>query len=201
MADKKEEKAEGSEGKMDYRKSAIQALAAMRGEYEEKGDWKTAAGCSRAMQMVAGFGVKPEGEEDDAEKMELAELLKFDEATFTKAVQPVQDNITKVLETANGLATELKATKEALTTAQETLAKVEGRLEAIEKQPVGGGPAVRAPEKSLPTDQPNGGGKGEAKISKAQLDELRRQANTNPDPVLRSNYQRQYTSALEALAA
>jgi preprotein translocase SecF subunit len=113
-------------GKMDYRKSAIQALAAMRGEYEEKGDWKTAAGCSRAMQMVAGFGMeKPEGEGDDAEKGALPEdiqaLLKFDEATFTKAVQPVQDNLAKVLEVVNPLAAELKEAKETLAATQETL--------------------------------------------------------------------------------
>jgi 2'-5' RNA ligase len=194
--------------KMDYRKNAIEALRGMRSEYEEKGNWKAAKGCSRVMEMIAGMGMdENEPDEDKAEKSELAELLKSitpDDEALQKVVQlvegPVQDSLAKVLETASGLAAELKEAKETLATTQETLTKMETRLEAIEKQPVGGGPAVRAAEKTLPTDQPDKS-KGETKISKAQLTELKQKANTEPNPALRADYQRQYTAALEALAA
>jgi hypothetical protein len=112
-------------------------------------------------------------------------MMVQDSGDVQKAVEPLTE------------ADIAKAIEPKLDALNATLAALNERLERLEAQPVAGGPALRAVDKAitpLPEKRPAGNS-----LSKGQLDELKRKANTEPNPALRAGYQQQYTTALEQL--
>lgn len=99
-----------------------------------------------------------------------------------------------------------KALETPLKSLQDTLAKVDGRLEVIERQPVNGGPRLRATEKVITGQGGGAGGNADerAKVvqkAQARVVELRRLATTEPNEMVRRQYRADLDKAEAELAA
>lgn len=171
----------------------IKQLQQMRDECELNGDQAGAARYNRAISALIGPDMGDAGEEmmegelmmaqpgGDVQKTEAGgDLLEAD------VVEPVKaDDI-------------VKAIAPQFDTLLAKLGDVSDRLARIEAQPAAGGPVLRPAEKVIAGQTPATA--NAQKFSKAQLDELRQRAATEPNPALRANYQTQYTAALEQIA-
>lgn len=194
----------------DHMKAVIEGLQAMRSGYETARNWTAAKRCSRAIESLSMMeggdddGAADDDDDDDnkaqkGDNPDGAALLKtiLDSDGLTKAIQPhleqIEGRIAEAIEAIDPLKNDLKAT-------QETLEMLDGRLKHLEEQPAPGGPVLRAVDKSLATDVTNEDDKGSKQtLSKAQLDEMKLKATTEPNPALRALYNQQYTQALESL--
>lgn len=176
---------EGAEESKDNKVVAM--LQEMRDECERSRDMAGAARYSQAIALMIGEEAPVEAAEDE------------EEATGTMMGQSTGD-LQKVI---NGLPGELaKAIQPKLDDIAGKLAKlgdVETRLANIEAQPAAGGPVLRPADKKLAgQDKP---APQAPAITKAQLNELKQRAATEPSPLLRAQYQQQYTQLLEELAS
>lgn len=158
----------------------IKQLQKKRDLCELNGDM---AGATRYNLAIAAL-IIGEAEMDEEGEMEMAE----GDVTMAQPAGDAQKALTE--------ADIAKAIEPKLDALNATLAALNERLARLEAQPAAGGPALRAVDKAITPLPEKPAGQG---ISKGQLDELKRLANTEPNPALRMSYQQQYTAALEQL--
>ena len=161
------------------------ALAAKTGGLRKAGR-KISGGNIEAMHKVlkALIDMMASAGDEVATKLQAAYGLdKIASADVTKAAGEVAASHTAVTDQLNKVA--------------DILAKMDGRLAAIEQQPVPGGPFLRPAEKVIagtpvPAEKQPA---YETVYKAAHLADLKRLAATEPNPALRANYQRQLAEA------
>lgn len=155
-------------------------IAAMHKVLKALIDMMAAAGDEVAVKLQAAYGMDKAALSASGDGA--AALAKTaGETAGASAVKPVMDQLNKLAD---------------------ILQSVDGRLTAIEQQPVPGGPVLRPAEKTIagqaPAAQPPEQPDYETVYKAAYAADLQRLAATEPNPALRADYQRQlaaYTAA------